>query len=263
VNERARRSLRSSRSRPRSRTHPQLGRIAACIAVDWSGAIAGVRSRLWLAEARERRLVRVERGFDRAEVVRHLIECARREPRLVVGLDFAFSFPRWFVDELGLRNARELWDRVAQDGEDWLARCPPPFWGKPFVPRPPPREGRSEWRSTENANLLVGGIGPKSIFQIGGAGSVGTGSLRGMPYLRELRAAGFAIWPFDRPHLPLVVEIYPRYLTGKVEKSSAVARALYLEARLAHEPRELVALAASSEDAFDEIGRASCRERVS
>lgn len=216
---------------------------------------------MWLAEAREKRLVRVERGFDRAEVVRHLIECARREPRLVVGLDFAFSFPRWFVVELGVAGARELWELVGRRGEDWLAKCPPPFWGKPFVPRPPPIAGRSPWRTTENANLLVGGIGPKSIFQIGGAGSVGTGSLRGMPYLRELQDAGFSIWPFDPPRLPLVVEIYPRYLTGKVAKSNPVARALYLQSRLARESQKLLALAASTEDSFDAAVSAACMQR--
>ncbi|MCK6447171.1 MAG: hypothetical protein L6Q99_12345 [Planctomycetes bacterium] len=222
-----------------------------------------MRSRMWLAEARDGRLVRVERGFDRAELVRHLIECARREPRLVVGLDFAFSFPRWFIDELGAPSARSLWELVARRGEEWLAQCPPPFWGKPFVPRPPPVAGRSAWRSTENANLLVGGIGPKSIFQIGGAGSVGTGSLRGMPYLRELQDAGFTIWPFDRPRLPLVVEIYPRYLTGKVEKSNRVARELYLQSRLAREAQPLLALAASTEDSFDAAVSAACMQRFS
>ena len=45
----------------------------------------------------------------------------------------------------------------------------------------------------------VRGIAPKSVFQIGGAGSVGTASLRGMPVLQRLREAGFAVWPFDRP----------------------------------------------------------------
>lgn len=249
----------ASRGRRRERENP----VTACIAVDWSGSLSAVRSRLWLAESRERRLVRVERGFERAEVVRHLIECAARQPRLVVGLDFAFSFPRWFVDQLGARSAREVWERVARDGEDWLARCPHPFWGKPLVPRPPPVAGRSAWRATENASLLVGGIGPKSVFQIGGAGTVGVGSLRGMPYLCELQDAGFAIWPFDAARLPLVVEIYPRYLTGRVDKSNAVARALYLQSRLARESRSLLSVAASSEDAFDAAVSAACMQRFS
>src|SRR5205085_2351508 len=50
---------------------------------------------------------------------------------------------------------------------------------------------------------------PKSVFQLVGAGQVGTGSLRGIPFLPRLRER-FAIWPFDEPRLPLVVEVYPR-----------------------------------------------------
>jgi hypothetical protein len=235
--------------------------IAACIAVDWSGSLSQARSRIWLAESRDGRVVRVECGRDRAQVVRHLIECARREPRLVIGLDFAFSFPRWFVEHLGARRARDVWDTVARSGEDWLERCPAPFWGQPCKPRPAPVVGRGDWRSTELAHLPVAGCRPKSVFQIGGAGSVGTGSLRGMPWLRELQDAGISIWPFDRPRLPLAVEIYPRYLTGAVNKSSAAARSLYLQARYARECRAVLDPAASSEDAFDAAVSAACMQR--
>ena len=69
---------------------------------------------------------------------------------------------------------------------------------------------------------------PKSGFKIADAGQVGTGSIRGIPYLTQLRAAGIAVWPFDPPTRPLVVEIYPRLLTGPIVKSSAVQRADYL-----------------------------------
>lgn len=237
--------------------------VVACIAVDWSGSLSEVRSCLWLAESRAGRLVRVECGSDRAGVVRHLIECVRREPRLVIGLDFAFSFPRWFADQLGATTGRQVWEAVAREGEGWLERCPPPFWGKPSVPRPPPVDGRSDWRATEGSSLPVGGIWPKSVFQIGGAGTVGTGSLRGMPFLRVLQDAGISVWPFDPARLPMVVEIYPRYLTGRVNKSSAVARSLYLQSRLGRESRALLDRAAASEDAFDAAISAACMQRYS
>jgi hypothetical protein len=224
---------------------------SACIAVDWSGAIDAVRAHLWLAEAQASGLVRVECGRTREELVGELIERAHREPRLVVGLDFAFAFPLWYQTRLGVRDARSQWLHVARHSEEWLARCSPPFWGRPLVCRPEFAAHESEWRATESERLPIRGIGPKSIFQIGGAGSVGTSSLRGMPHLAKLQDAGFAIWPFDRPRLPMVVEIYPRYLSGAVDKSNAVARALYLEAHLSGEPRALLARAAASEDAFD------------
>lgn len=225
--------------------------IEACIAVDWSGSLSSARRCMWLAETRATGLARLERGFERDELVEHLIACAEREPRLVVGLDFAFSFPRWFVEHLGARTGREVWEIVARDGERWLAECSLPFWGQPFVARPEILARNAALRVTEAEHPPVGGIAPKSVFQVGGAGTVGTGSLRGMPFLRDLQDAGFSIWPFDPPRLPLVVEIYPRHLTGRVHKSSAIARALYLQAHHAGESRGLQDLAASSEDAFD------------
>jgi hypothetical protein len=235
--------------------------VVACIAVDWSGSLSEARKRLWLAEASGGRLVRVECGRDRTDVVRHLIECARHQPRLVIGLDFAFSFPRWFADHLGARSGREVWEAVARSGEDWLERCPPPFWGQPCKPRPPPVARRSDWRATELAHLPVAGFRPKSVFQIGGAGSVGTGSLRGMPFLRQLQDAGIAVWPFDAARLPMALEIYPRYLTGAVNKSSPAARSLYLQARYGRECRDVLEPAASCEDAFDAAVSAACMQR--
>ena len=205
--------------------------------------------------------MRLESGFTRDGVVAELIESARRDASLVVGLDFGFSLPSWFLDELGVQGARELWELVARDGERWLSTCPEPFWGKPLRKRPPFGAGRSGFRSTESELPAVAGIGPKSIFQVGGAGAVGTGSLRGMPFLAKLQDAGFAIWPFDPARLPLVVEIYPRYLTGKVDKSSYVARALYLQARLGGQPREFLERASSCEDAFDAAVSAACMQR--
>ena len=248
--------------RPRARLRERTARPPrAAVAVDWSGALVGAETRLWLAEARAEGVVRVECGRDRDATIAHLIELAAREPRLVVGFDFAFSFPRWFLAELGVASARELWDLVAREGETWLERCAPPFWGKPGSRRPPDDGARPSWRATESEAARVGGIGPKPVFQIGGAGSVGTGSLRGMPALARLQDAGFSIWPFDPPRMPVALEIYPRYLTGAVNKSSAVARALYLEAHHARERRELLAIAGRSEDAFDAFVSAACMRR--
>jgi hypothetical protein len=199
------------------------------IAVDWSGARVGAERHLWLAEARDAQsLVRLEAGRGREPLVTHLIDEARRAPPLVVGLDFAFAFPAWFSRQLGARTALELWQRVASDAEAWLLGCEPPFWGRPGRARP--ASAGSAWRWTERVVPRVAGVAPKSVFQIGGAGAVGTGSLRGMPLLDRLHRAGAAVWPFEAARAPLVVvEIYPRLLTGPVAKSSAVAREAFLD----------------------------------
>ncbi len=145
---------------------------------------------------------------------------------MVVGRDCAFSFPRWFLDARGLGGGVELWEHAEMHGEEWLARCEAPFWGRPGRRRP---AMPAQFRRTDEDVPTLGGIRPKSPFQVGGAGSVGTGSIRGMPILRRLREGGFAIWPFDAPGASMVLEIYPRLLTGVVHKSSAVARAQYLD----------------------------------
>jgi hypothetical protein len=225
--------------------------MAAFLAIDWSGAVAGVRRKMWIAEVVSGRLVRVECGRNRAEIVDHLVERAARDRDLVVGLDFAFSFPRWFVEAQGCARATELWRVVERDGEAWLRDCAPPFWGRTGRRRPPPDAARAMYRITESDTVTVHGVGPKSTFQVGGAGAVGTGSVRGMPWLIRLRERGFAIWPFDPPRRPVALEIYPRDLTGRINKSSAIARRLFLAREFADQDPALLELAASSEDALD------------
>ena len=72
-----------------------------------------------------------------------------------------------------------------------------------------------------------------------------------MPYLARLHAAGFSVWPFHERGSHLAVEIYPRLLTGPVTKSSHADRERYLSGGSWRLSSEQVALAASSEDAFD------------
>ena len=88
------------------------------IAVDWSGAKARAQHKIWLAEVCGGRLTRLESGRDRRELVQHLIDEADRDPEMVVGLDFAFSFPRWFAEKWGVQTIEELWDLVAKQGEE-------------------------------------------------------------------------------------------------------------------------------------------------
>ena len=100
------------------------------IAVDWSGKAKGPAESLWRVEVRDGKLIELRNGLGRGELIAKLLELGEAEPRMVIGLDFAFSFPAWW-------------------------------------------------------------------FQIGGAGAVGTGSIRGMPHLLTLARNGFGIWPFS------------------------------------------------------------------
>ena len=219
------------------------------IAVDWSGDARNARRRIWLAEASHPgTLNRLEAGRDRAEIADYLLALSSGD--LVIGFDFAYSFPTWFIDSLGVASGPELWAHVAARGESWLAGCQPPFWGHPGRPRPPLVQ--PALRRTDLAVPRTAGVAPKSIFQIGGAGAVGTGSIRGMPLLLAFHARGARVWPYcGGAGLPTLVEIYPRLMTGAVHKSNPMARAELLALRYPELSAEHRELATRSEDAFD------------
>ena len=106
------------------------------VAVDWSGdrSEAGQRRKIWAgvwtmnptqgdttaldgapgAGKVDGGRVTLEGGRTRAEVGEWLIAMARETPRMVVGLDFCFSFPAWFVrGELGCEEGPAFWELVA------------------------------------------------------------------------------------------------------------------------------------------------------
>ncbi|MBZ5533385.1 MAG: hypothetical protein LAO20_18305 [Acidobacteriia bacterium] len=218
------------------------------IAVDWSGAAVGAHKTIWLARCVGNTLVELENGLSRERVADRLVEHARRNPNIVLGLDFAFSMPIWFIREHNISCCDELWDFVASNGENWLRSCQPPFWGRPGRHRP---ELPEHYRWTEKEVGSVKGINAKSVFQIFGAGAVGTGSLRGMPFLSKLRREGFSIWPFDSSCLPCAIEIYPRLLTGPVKKNDQGEREKYLRESLPDLNLAFREKASRSDDAFD------------
>ena len=264
------------------------------VAIDWSGRMdaAGQRRHIWAGiwtqHTNARATVKLEAGRTREEVAVWLIELAAETPAMVVSVDCCFSYPAWFLAEHGCKTVFDFWQKVSAGyGEQWLAReCigvarDERFWGKPHK-RPAVFCGdglKTMYRLTDWDNKIaqameggdaaraakMKGITPKSPFQIGGSGSVGTGSLRAMPVLERLREAGFRVWPFEaaclaeRGSQPLLVEMYTRLMTGAVAKSNESARAAYLKARRKNDAlyegisRGVFAKAVGSEDAFDAL----------
>jgi hypothetical protein len=260
--------------------------VERVVAVDWSGdqSVAGQRRKIWAGVWTAGAPLRLESQRTRAELIEWLIALSRETPRMVVGVDFCFSYPAWFVAEHGARTGPEFWKIVVARGENWLSRecADARFWGRKGSLRdgkvPTEFGGTGRLRMFRLADLAckmkgkildpdeaakVKGIAPKSPFQIGGAGAVGTGTLRGIPWLPRLQQAGFRVWPFHRPALaqghPLLVEIYPRLLTGVVKKGNAQARKLYLAHKRTHDPayaalpHNIIEKARRSEDAFDAL----------
>ncbi len=222
------------------------------IAIDWSGAKQNAAKKIWLAEFRNGQPFGLpSNGKDPTEVLDNLVRSCAVDRETVVGMDFAFSFPEWFIADQNCRTAEEMWTRAESDGERWLKECSNPFWGRPGK-RNPRRREKEQFRKTDR-EFLVKGIRPKSIFQIGGAGAVGTGSIRGMLLLRQLSREGFSIWPFQPNGWPRVIEIWPRTLTGQVRKTNLGARREYIDTHCPTLSTEWQHCAADSEDAFDAI----------
>jgi hypothetical protein len=279
------------------------GIVERVVAVDWSGdrSAAGQRRKIWAAvwsagASRGKASLRLESGRTRAELTEWLLQLAAETPRMVVGIDCCFSFPQWFLAEHACGTVYQFWASVAEGkGEDWLHRdcADGRFWGVTGPARTGKRPAEfsgeglrrmmrfTDWENKIAVRLEGGdavraakmrGITAKSPFQIGGSGSVGTGSLRAMPVLQRLRAGGFRVWPFESARLrgdppqPLLVEIYTRLLTGPVAKSNPEARRLYLLAKKRSDPaytslsRTVLASACAGEDAFDAL--VSCLEMV-
>ena len=219
------------------------------MAIDWSGAATAAASKIWIASAVGGSLTALVAPGSRAAVRDALLSRRRDDASCLVGLDFAFSVPAWFALERGWRQVHDVWSAARDDGESWLRECAPPFWGRAGVSRP--HDATHGLRETERA--WTTSPRPKSVFQIGGAGAVGTGSIRGMPMLLELRDAGWAVWPFDAPGSHTLVEIYPRVFTGPLVKRDTSARSRFLNVtgHLAATRSDFLNTMIASEDAFD------------
>jgi hypothetical protein len=277
----------------RANKTPKADAPLRLIAIDWSGRIdaAGQRRHIWAAiwtRSEGKVTVQIEAGRTREEITEWLIELGRELPRMVVSIDCCFSFPGWFLEEHGCADMFAFW-RKANSGlaEQWLAReCDEiardeRFWGKPHK-RPEQFCGpgyRRMFRFADYDNKIaqalpggdaeraakMRGITPKSPFQIGGSGSVGTGSLRAMQMLEQLHHMGFRVWPLESSAVdakkpqPLLVEMYTRLMTGAVAKSNPEARKRYLSEKRKTDPlyavpnRAVMTKAQDSEDAFDAL----------
>lgn len=196
------------------------------------------------------RLRDLRNGFLRERVADELCEMREEHGRLIVGFDFAFSFPAWFVERQGASSAPHFWPIARRRQAEWIDgdELQPPFhkgsWGEDtcaaFAGLPPKRRTDPP--------------GAASCFLLQGQKQVGRGSLRGFPVLASLREAGFRIWPFDAaaPSASLVIELYPRSLyQTSVSKGRWRSRLDYLQRHHDNQDPVMRERAAGSGDSFD------------
>lgn len=175
-----------------------------------------------------------------------LIDAARAAgQRLLLGLDFAFGYPRGFAAALtGEARAPAVWRWLAaaiEDGPDnrnnrfavaaqinaLIPGGPGPFWSHPskqsWPGLPPRREGIDLAALGLAATRVTEALAPpaKSPFMLFNPGAVGSQSLLGQPMLHRLsQRPGVAVWPFDPVEAAPVVmaEVYPSLLAGPVAR---------------------------------------------
>lgn len=163
--------------------------------------------------------------------------------RVLAGFDFPFGYPAGIAAHVtGRTDPFALWywleDRIEDAPKQnnrwqvagvWNRLFPGvgPFWGNGSQTDVPdlPRKGRSrqghgaqELRQVEQAAK-----GAFSVWQLSGAGAVGSQVLMGLPVLaRPRRRFGASVWPFESPEAGLVLaEIWPSLLNTEVKSRCA------------------------------------------
>ncbi len=220
------------------------------LVVDWSAAsrpTTGPDS-IWIADLDDTAPAptlsnpATRRGAE--ELIRSAIEEAEHV-RSLVAIDVGLGYPSGTATTLGLRGDpwRATWERIAARLHDddrnrndrfdvaaELNQCTGcdegPWWGAPDDTRrpglhrtKPPAPALSEFRSTERT-LRAAGWFPKSVWQLLGAGSVGSQTLTAIPVLHRLCSelgARIDVWPFTTqlrapsvaPGGVVIAEIWP------------------------------------------------------
>ena len=223
------------------------------IVIDWSAANApklGPDS-IWIAEHTGAR-VKLDNHRTRASAMTALRSALTQgiaeKKSVLVGVDFSLGFPTGFSNFLDSSKSLEPWlctweflRREITDDERnrnnrfavasainasaiTQTKKPGPFWGVPpkqaqsslGATKPDfPYAGLAEFRSTETALAQK----PFSVWQLLGAGAVGSQSLTGIAQLATLRldpvlAPHFCVWPFETGFtsssgLIVVAEVWP------------------------------------------------------
>ncbi|MEM6277408.1 MAG: gephyrin-like molybdotransferase Glp [Pseudomonadota bacterium] len=217
------------------------------VMVDWSGGAPGPKrprrlpkDKIYIAEAVDGIPGEPRYIPDRVAAERELSAIMTRSleagERLLMGFDFPFGYPAGFVRAVtGFDDPFVLWSLLARrlptsthalerttlaaefnvvfDGDG-------PFWFDPFrkgtVPmRKPKTFPIAEWREAERRTK-----GAFSLWQLGGAGAVGSQALTGIATLERLRqtfAGRVSVWPFEPLTAPIAfVEVWPSLLRAEV-----------------------------------------------
>ncbi len=204
--------------------------------VDWSGGndrgAKPVKDAIWAAFAGEDAQYFRNRQVFEAWLI-EVLEAARAAGhRVLIGFDFPFGFPAGTAERVtGTADPFALWDWFAARIEDTpkannrfdvaaqmnaLFDGIGPFWGNGLARDIDglPRKGLARTAQIPEkraAEAMAKGAFP--LWQLAGAGAVGSQALMGIPMLARLRARfglALSIWPFEPAETPIrIVEVWP------------------------------------------------------
>ena len=232
--------------------------------VDWSAAATprkGKDSIWWALLHRKKGMVSMTcrenpstRHAATERLANVLNKIARDGDRVLVGFDFPFGYPTGTAARLGMPGLpwRHMWQAIADDLDDApdnsnnridvaerlnekLSGEPFPFWGnvreeeRLYLVRRGRRPHKcgdlTEWRLCDKRAKTT-----SSVWQLAGAGSVGSQVLTGIPRILQLRtdprlAMISQIWPFEtglrydpRPQI-VFAEVYPSLVEPTPERN--------------------------------------------
>lgn len=180
-------------------------------------------------------VARIEEGHDREAATAFIDALGDNSERALVGMDFGFGLPQWYMESEGYESALDVWAELAgmetfygRDTQWPRAFLGYPYWGPQIRRKPAIPHARGWYRGTERTVRETTGVLGYSVFQLSGAGSVGSQSVRGVGRLLELRELGWAVWPFDPPDAHTIVEVFPKayrsLVTGQELRSDPTAQ---------------------------------------
>jgi hypothetical protein len=221
-------------------------RFDRVIVVDWSGRASPSPAR----ECRDAIWIGVREGAHetqiyhrtRASAAAWLAQALTDGGRQLVGFDFPMGYPSGFARRLtGRDDARAMHGWLAERIKDApdntnnrfevAARInrelggKGPFWG---CPKARPHSGLPSLKTVDYAALGLPekrraereNPPAKPVWQLMGAGSVGSQALLGIPVVDRLaRSTGARVWPFDAPGDLTLAEVYPSLLAPAVASS--------------------------------------------
>ncbi|SOH94077.1 molybdopterin molybdotransferase [Monaibacterium marinum] len=226
------------------------------IAVDWSARstpspAVPSKDAIWIGCTRDGvdeapRYCRT-RAQAMADVAQMVAQDRAAGRRVLIGFDFAFGWPDGFAAAItGQAGALAVWAHLAdmmQDGPDnsnnrydvaaaLNAALPGvgPFWAKSHAdrwPAIPYKDTRQDHGMPERRVVDTRASGAKPVWQLAGAGAVGSQSLVGVAHLERLRhQLNSQVWPFETGgNIPdgdvVLAEIYPALFSAEVQARRA------------------------------------------